>query len=262
MKQCLTRAAFPERYRPWDPKPRRRVRRALVRALRRVLARARLDLVRPARFDAAKRAAGLDHPAEAETMIGLRRLDNLQHCITSVLRDRVPGDFIETGVWRGGGSIFMRACLQAYGDTERRVWVADSFQGLPEPDARFPADRGDLHFTKDHLAITLDTVRANFARYGLLDDRVRFLEGWFADTLPHAPIEQLAILRLDGDMYGSTMDALQPLYPKLQKGGYVIIDDYVLPGCRKAIEDYRAEFGITETIIDIDGSGAFWRKQG
>ena len=262
LKKCLTRVAFPERYRPWSPSSKRRIRRALVRRLRGWLARSRLDLVRRVSFDRELRVAGLDQPPEAETMIGLRRLDSLQLCITDVLENRVPGDLIETGVWRGGTAIFMRAVLMANGETSRTVWAADSFRGLPQPDPdSYPADLGDLHWTKERLAVSLDTVKENFERYGLLDAQVRFLEGWFRDTLPNAPIEQLAILRLDGDMYQSTMEALQPLYPKLSRGGYIIIDDYTLPGCRAAVDDYRRDRGISGEIIQIDGSGAYWQKQ-
>jgi O-methyltransferase len=262
MKKCLTRVAFPEKYRPWAPSPKRAIRRALVRRLRSWLHRSRLDLVRRVAFERELRVSGRDNPPEAETMIGLQRLDNLQACITDVLENHVPGDLIETGVWRGGGSIFMRAVLRAYGDTTRTVWLADSFRGLPQPNPeKYPADEGDVHWTKDHLSISLDTVRGNFERYGLLDAQVRFLEGWFADTLPSAPIDRLAILRLDGDMYESTMDALRPLYPKLSKGGYMIVDDFLLAGCRAAVEDYRNEHGISEEIIDIDGSGVYWQKQ-
>ena len=156
----------------------------------------------------------------------------------------------------------MRAVLMANGETSRTVWAADSFRGLPQPDPdSYPADLGDLHWTKERLAVSLDTVKENFERYGLLDAQVRFLEGWFRDTLPNAPIEQLAILRLDGDMYQSTMEALQPLYPKLSRGGYIIIDDYTLPGCRAAVDDYRRDRGISGEIIQIDGSGVYWQKQ-
>ena len=106
-----------------------------------------------------------------------------------------------------------------------------------------------------------DQVRANFERYHLLDDQVRFLEGWFSDTLPAAPIDQLGVVRLDGDMYGSTWDAITVLYPKLSPSGFLIIDDYgAVPGCAKAIEDYRTEHAITEPIEHIDWTGAFWRK--
>jgi O-methyltransferase len=124
-----------------------------------------------------------------------------------------------------------------------------------------PEDAGDQHWRYRELAVGVDEVRSNFARYGLLDDQVRFLEGWFADTLPSAPIERLAVLRLDGDMYASTMDALEPLYPKVSPGGFVIVDDYALPGCRRAVDEYRARDGIDEPIVDIDGMGVFWRRR-
>src|SRR5262245_31896942 len=174
-----------------------------------------------------RRTEGKDWPALALTMVGEKRLDNLHACVEAVLRDGIPGDLIETGVWRGGSVILMRAILAAHGVTDRSVWVADSFAGLPKPDAgKYPADAGDRHWTYDELAVSLQQVRANFGRYGLLDDQVRFLPGWFKDTLPSAPIEKLAVARLDGDMYESTMDALEALYPKLEPGGFLIMDDY------------------------------------
>ena len=88
---------------------------------------------------------------------------------------------------------------------------------------------------------------------------MRFLEGWFADTLPHAPIERLAVLRMDGDMYGSTMEVLEALYGKLSVGGFVIVDDYFLPACAKAVNDFRERCGITSPILPIDGWGTYWR---
>jgi O-methyltransferase len=190
-------------------------------------------------------------------MIGLKRLDNLQYCVTDVLRRGVPGDLIETGAWRGGATIFMRAILEAYGDTERQVWVADSFQGLPRPDPeRWPAEAGDEHWRMGQLAVSLEDVQANFARYGLLDERVRFLPGWFKDTLPTAPIERLAVLRLDGDIYGSTMEALEALYPKLSVGGYVIVDDYgAIPQCKEAVTDFRSAHGIIDLMETVDWTG-------
>ena len=172
-------------------------------------------LVTPRRFDEQKRENGQDWPVPllAHTMVGLKRLDNLQMCIENVITDAVPGDLIETGVWKGGSTIFMRGALKAYGDSSRRIWVADSFQGLPPPNPKkYPADDGDIHHTIDTLRVTEEMVRQNFAAYGLLDDKIMFLKGWFRDTLPTAPIEHLAVIRLDGDMYESTMDALQNLY--------------------------------------------------
>jgi len=259
LKRCLTREAFPDQSIRWAARRRDRI----VPAIRRVLAGGKpLATGRRVEFDAQARALGRDWPSEAETMIGRARLDNLHRCVVTALRDGVPGDLIETGVWRGGATILMRAILEAYGDTERSVWLADSFEGLPKPDAgRYPADAGDFTWTFAELAVSADEVRANFERYGLLDDRVRFLEGWFRDTLPTAPIDRLAVLRLDGDLYESTMDALVNLYPKLSAGGFAIIDDYgVYDSCRKAVHDYRDANGISEPIEDIDGSGVFWRR--
>ena len=206
---------------------------------------------------------GYVRPLTGETMVGRARLDNLQHCIEQVVDDDVPGDLIETGVWRGGASIFMRGVLRARGVTDRRVWVADSFRGLPAPSAeRFPADAGDEHHQVAELAVSADMVRENFRRYGLLDDQVVFLEGWFRDTLPALTEERWAIIRLDGDMYESTMDALDNLYPRLSPGGFVIVDDGALAPCRAAVDDYRARHGISDALHEIDWTGLFWRRSG
>ncbi|RPF24901.1 TylF/MycF family methyltransferase [Streptomyces sp. TLI_185] len=208
------------------------------------------------------RLLGRDWPSVAHTMVGLKRLDNLQHCVETALADRVPGDLVETGVWRGGSSIFMRAVLRAHGDTTRRVWVADSFQGMPEvgPKSHEVDREMRLHEHNGVLAVSVDQVRANFERYGLLDDQVRFLPGWFKDTLPTAPPGPLAVIRLDGDLYESTTDALENLFPRLSPGGFVIIDDYAIPACRDAVHDYRDRNGITEPINEIDGTGVYWRN--
>lgn len=220
-------------------------------------------LVKPQRFDEPKRTVGQDWPAPlfAHTMVGFKRLTNLQMCMERVILDGVPGDVIETGVWRGGSTILMRGILKAYGETDRRVWVADSFQGLPPPNSSdYPADEGDIHHTIDSLKISLEQVKENFAAYGLLDGQVQFLEGWFSETLPTAPIDKISVLRLDGDMYESTMDAFLNLYHKLSIGGYVIVDDYCIKSCEKAVTDFRAQMGIQDPILDIDGTGVFWRR--
>jgi hypothetical protein len=231
----------------------------LLPALRRSGAR----VVIPYQYDIQNRLNGTDWSPMAHTMIGRKRLDNLQNCIQHVLVNRIPGDFIETGVWRGGATIFMRAMLKAWGDTSRIVWVADSFEGLPEPDGlNYPKDRGDTHHTYSELAVSLQTVQENFRKYALLDDQVRFLKGWFKDTLPTAPIEKLAILRLDGDMYESTMDGLKNLYAKLSRGGFLIVDDYgAVPACKDAVHDFRRDNKISEEIIEIDWGGVYWQKQ-
>lgn len=240
------------------------LRKRAADALGRAAARVGVEIAVKKPYDAALREAGRDWPSRAESMIGLRRMTNLQDCIAVIERDDVPGDLIETGVWRGGACIFMKANLEAWGDTTRRVWVADSFQGLPPPDAtRYPADHGDRLHEQTGLAIGVETVKRNFRRYGLLDDRVEFLVGWFKDTLPSAPIERLSLLRLDGDMYESTIQALESLYPKLSRGGFCVVDDWGshVSQAQQAVHDYRAAHGIHEPVHDIDGTGAYWRKE-
>lgn len=214
------------------------------------------------RGDPAARPEGRDWPPTAETMIGTARLDNVVRCCVQAVQEKVPGDLIETGVWRGGATILMRGVLAALDDTERTVWVADSFEGLPVPDVeRYPADAGLDWSDVGVLKVGADAVRANFERYGLLDDQVGFLEGWFADTLPAAPIDRLAVLRLDGDLYGSTMDALVALEPKVSPGGFVIVDDYGgWESCRAAVDDYRADRGIDAPVHAVDWTGVWWRK--
>jgi O-methyltransferase len=233
----------------------------VVSRVNRLLTRRNIVMMKVESSDLARREIGHDWPWLAESMVGLRRLENVRDCARVVIGEGVPGDFIETAAWRGGTCIFMRACLDAYGDADRSVWVADSFEGLPPPSPEYPADEGDLLFTREELAVSVEEVKANFERYGLLDDRVRFIQGFFSESLPTAPVEQLAVLRLDGDMYGSTMDALVNLYPKLSPGGFVIVDDYGdIPACAKAVHDYRDANGLTEDIVEIDWTGAYWRR--
>lgn len=212
--------------------------------------------------DRGDRLTGRDWPANGVTMIGLTRLTDLQRCIERALADAVPGDVIETGIWRGGAAIFMRALLDLHA-SDRLVWAADSFAGLPPPDTtEFPADSDDIHHTIDFLAASLPEVEANFARYGISTERVRFLRGWFKDTLPKLTEQTWAVIRLDGDMYESTMQGLENLYPRLSPGGFVIVDDYgALTGCRQAVNDFRANNRITAAIKEVDWTGIHWRKE-
>jgi O-methyltransferase len=205
--------------------------------------------------------AGKYWPSRAHTMIGRKRLDNIQLILEKILEDDIEGDLIETGVWRGGATIFMRGFLKAHKITDRIVYAADSFAGLPPPDPKYSADEGDRHHAVDFLKVSMKEVKENFGRYGLLDEQVTFIKGLFRDTLPHAPIEKLALLRLDGDMYGSTMEALDALYDKLSPGGYVIVDDYgALKNCKAAVDDFRTTHHVAEPISKIDWSGVYWRK--
>jgi hypothetical protein len=206
---------------------------------------------------------GTSWPEDAVTMIGFQRLSNLEFCIKDVIENNIEGDLIETGVWKGGACIFMRAMLDIFDVKDRKVWVADSFRGLPSSNAElYPDDEGIALNEFEELAISKDDVKNNFKKYNLLDDRVEFLEGWFKDTLPEAPVSKLSILRLDGDLYESTIDALFYLYPKLSVGGYCIIDDWgAIEACKRAVKDYRKFFGINGQIHKIDGTGVFWKKE-
>jgi Macrocin-O-methyltransferase (TylF) len=207
------------------------------------------------------REQGWDWPSRAPSMIGAKRMNNVRSECERVIRAGVPGDFMETGVWRGGACMMMRAVLKAYQIVDRRVIAADTFAGFPAPSARIAADATFDFHTRTEFAVGLDEVKAAFARYGLLDDQVIFLEGLFKDTLPTAPVAALAILRLDGDMYESTMDGLVNLYHKISSGGTLIADDYYLfEAQRKAVDEFRATHGIADPIVQIDQFGAYWIK--
>jgi O-methyltransferase len=210
-------------------------------------------------FDREKRATGRDWPSRAHTMVGTARLRNLADLVRRALDERIPGDFIETGVWRGGACILVRGLLAAYGDPSRRVFVADSFAGLPPPNRDlYPYDNGMMLHLCPELAVSSDQVRSNFDAYGLLDERVIFIEGLFKDTLPALRNERFAVLRLDGDMYESTMDSLKNLYDAVSIGGFIIIDDYgAIEARRRAVHDFRDRRGITEAIVEIDWTGVW-----
>lgn len=196
------------------------------------------------------RAQGSDWPSVGHTMIGLHRLQHLQECTESVLAEGIPGDLMECGIWRGGACILMRAVLKAHGVKDRTVWAADSFQGL-------------LRHAEGHdaLAVSEEQVRHNFSLYGMLDDQVRFIPGWFHESLPEAPVEALALLRLDGDQYAAQYAVLEAMYPRLSPRGYVIIDDYPgIPETAQAVSDYRSRNMIT-TEIRQAGAAGWWRKE-
>lgn len=260
LKQVLTGSVHGDPFQPYVP-DRGTAAHATWERLREQV-RSDVELVRRTGYDPERRRVGRDWPSQAETMVGRARLDNVQWCIESVHRDGVPGDLVETGVWRGGVTILMRAVLRELDDESRVVWACDSFEGLPPPDPeRWPQEQGDRHHLREELAVSVEQVRANFARYGLLDDQVRFAKGWFDQTLPDLAAEEIAVLRLDGDMYGSTMVALDALEPRVPSGGYVIIDDYgAVEQCRQAVHDYRDRQGITAELHHVDWTGAWWRK--
>ncbi len=204
--------------------------------------------------------------AQGHTLLDESSMDNVEFCARNVLARDIPGDFVECGVFRGGTVIFMRGILKAWGDKRRTVWVADSFEGLPDPDPWVsPLDAIFHEYIKlvGKFDVSVEAVKDNFKLYDLLDQQVQFLPGWFCNSLPSAPIEQISLLRMDADYYESTVDILNSLYPKVSVGGMVIVDDYgaYLLGARRAVNEYRAAHGITSPLIAVNGQVVFWQKQ-
>lgn len=205
-------------------------------------------------------ANGSHWPVLADTMVGRKRLDSLQSLVESVFARRIPGSLLEAGVWRGGCSILMKAMVELYGE-DRAVYLLDSFAGLPKPE--LPELQGEMVFSEiDYLAVSEGFVRARFEAYGITTNGIHFVSGWFKDTVPALArkIGPIAILRLDGDMYESTKVCLDHLYDKVSPGGFIIIDDYMLFYCRKAVDEFRAARGIDDPLSWPDTTSVFWQK--
>jgi O-methyltransferase len=198
----------------------------------------------------------------AATMVGRARIDSLHDMLDAVRDDAVAGDFVETGVWRGGVCAFAKGYFEAHGMTDRKVWLFDSFAGLPVPE--HPKDDVDLQAAKyPMLAVSEAEVRTLFLRLGLDLSGCRMVKGFFEKTVPVTPVESIALLRLDGDYFSSTDVVLRHYYDSVSPGGYIVIDDYgVLEPCRQAVDTFRAERNIVTPMVQIDNGGWYWRKPG
>ena len=259
LKRAVTRMIGKDQYAIFNHPP-GTVKDAIWRFVCRKLRGRRLALVRIVPPE--DRLNGRSWPADAETMVGVKRLSSLQECVLDILNNQVPGDIMETGVWRGGTCIFIAGMLRAYGDQRRTVWLADSFQGLPKPSVgRYPEDNGDVLWRYPELAVTEAEVQANFDRYGLWGPNVKLLKGWFSDTMSRLPMENLALLRLDGDMFESTMQVLEGGYSRVSPGGYIVIDDYgASPSCRAAVDRFRSNHRVEARLRNVDWSCVVWQK--
>lgn len=240
-----------------------KIRHKALNLIEGVLNRKSLTLAWMTSHDLELRAEGREMPVLGKTMVGLRRLENVRRCIEQILTDDVPGDFLEAGVWRGGTIVYMKGVLAAHG-ARRRVWAADSFEGLPEPDLElYPQDHDQWLHDVELMAVSRKAVEETLDQYGFLDEDVQFLEGWFKDTMPTAPVDQLSLLRLDGDYYESTIQVLDAMYDKVSPGGFILVDDYgAIPACKQAVEDFRGPREINDPIELVDWTGAYWRKSG
>lgn len=208
-------------------------------------------------YDLERAAWMVDPLSRPLTLLTKPQLDLIEQAVLALERKGVPGELLEAGIWRGGAVAFMRGLLTAYDIPGRKVVAADSFAGIP-PNTRATNDPVDGW--PDRWVASLDEVRQNLARFGLLDDRVRFVVGFFEDSLPTLAGERFALIRLDSDSYDSVETSLDHLYPALSQGGVVIVDDWHLPGCRMAVLDYRARHGIDEPVKEYAGN-AYWVKR-
>ena len=204
------------------------------------------------------------HPVNSpQTSASPLQINLLRFCTEDVLKRRVPGDFLEAGAWKAGSSLLMRGILAVQGEKTRKVWVADSFEGLPAVSPELDLGDALLHELTapiGHQAISQDYVQAAFETYGLLDDQTRLLPGWFEQSLATDEIKELALLRLDAVCATSTYTALNLCYQKLSPGGYVVLQDYERVGCRQGVDRFREEQQVATPIQTVDDF-VFWMKE-
>ncbi len=183
----------------------------------------------------------------------------------------IEGDFVECGVFAGTQIAAMALANQQNG-MKKKIHLFDSFIGIPQAG---PNDdetitscigKGDGKGSLVTTGISVCSVKAvqgHMREWGINSNQLLYHIGWFQDTIPLATkkIKKIAVLRLDGDLYESTKVCLEYLHPLVSKNGYVIIDDYALTGCRKAVDEYHLQIGINPKIITIKGGGGpVWYK--
>ena len=249
LEKTLTFSLWPEPLRPVSIVARSDILAKTLRLLDRVTSRfgLRIAVDFPVRDES--RENGDQWPVLAHTMVGRKRLRNIRELCAAVVQERIPGSFVECGVWRGGASMYARACLPI----SRPVYICDSFQGLPyDPNEPISANI-------DILKVPLKEVLRNFDAFRLHKNVIPVV-GWFSDSLKNVP-GPIAILRADGDMFMSTLAILKNLYHKVSPGGFVIIDDYYrCPECKRATDCFLEDQGLAPDFIRIDRDALFWRK--
>lgn len=163
------------------------------------------------------------------------------------IKKNVKGDFVETGVFTGGMTILMYKVLDKFGymmPHKKKIYACDSFEGLPSPGLNDPEKDA-----KGKFSAGLETVKQNFNQYNVPEEAITIIPGWFNISLSKANIKSISFLRLDGDFYESTLDALNALYPKVSIGGLIYVDDYYsFQGCKKAVDEYRMRFNIASPL--------------
>jgi O-methyltransferase len=202
-----------------------------------------------------------------QTLTSAPRIAALCDAVAYVVDRDVEGDVVECGVWRGGSMMAAALALQARGDTERDLYLFDTFTGMTEPgeaDEPSPYDGYSPHRRwkllsnagKEWAGVSVDVVRANLETTGYPAERFKLIPGKVEETLPGAAPERISILRLDTDWYSSTKHELETLYPRLSEGGVLIIDDWGhYAAARRAVEEYFDEVGDRPLLTRIDYTG-------
>jgi len=185
------------------------------------------------------------------TMCSYARLLSLHRAILYIEENEIPGDIVECGVARGGSAAMMALTLNNH---SRRLWMFDTFEGLPEP-GRENSDRHIGSLYTGTCRGSLEEVRSSFQRLGIEENAI-LVPGLFQETLPRCGIESIAVLHVDGDWYESVKATLENLYARVSKGGIIQIDDYGhWAGARRAVDEFMSQRGITQPLRRIDFSG-------
>jgi O-methyltransferase len=208
----------------------------------------------------------------SHTMTSISRMYATYQATCHVVRNRIPGDIVECGVWQGGSSMMIALTLLEQGDTHRTLHLYDTYAGMTPPTHRDVSIENRSARTLLELGsqanpflarATLDVVQANMAATGYPLDRVAFIQGPVEETLPDRAPAAVALLRLDTDWYESTYHELVHLYPRLTLLGPLLVDDYgYWRGAREAVDQYFAENGITMLLTRTDWSGRLGIKTG
>jgi hypothetical protein len=192
------------------------------------------------------------------TLTGPLRTVSLQRAVEYLVRHRIAGDIVECGVWKGGSMMAVARRLERLQDRSRRLWLFDTFEGMSAPTAEDVSVcniSAEEDYKGTYLRVGLDQVRAAVLGVGYPESQIRFVKGNVEDTIPGEIPEQIALLRLDTDWYESTRHELNHLYPRLVRGGVLIIDDYGhWQGARKASDEYFATNDIPILLNRIDFS--------
>jgi O-methyltransferase len=193
------------------------------------------------------------------SMAGPNEINQIYDLMKDIDKKNIPGDLIESGVWKGGMSIWMKAILNNSKHKQRKLYLFDTFSHFPNAHQGKDKEIDPVTQILFHNPPSIDDVKNNFKKFNLLDKNVIFVQGDLLKTVPRTPIDNIAILRLDADYYEPTMVVLENYYFKISKGGYVIIDDYnnEYLDCRTAVDDFRNKNGISNPILQSNGA-VYW----